>query len=706
MMTVANRNISYILLVFILLMQSISLLGQNENIKSLLENLTEQSETEFDYSDLLDAYTYILENPININSTETKELVELFLIDELQYQNLRTYIDTNGQLLSKQELLLVDGFDIETYSTILPFIKAGSIEKSEKKDLSRILKYGRHQAFFRYQRLLQEAIGYKNRTDSIWELKPNSKYLGNADKYYFKYQYKYQDLLSIGLVAEKDAGELFLENISNPHLDSIIGDKYTKGFDFYTAHAFVQNQSIIKQAVLGDYHLQFGQGLNLWSDLAFGKSPSSINIRRYGRGIKPNTSTNENTFLRGGAFNLSLFNIDLIIFYSKKFQDATDYSLSEDQESSFIQSLNGTGYHRTVNELSKKNNLQLELYGGRISFSGKNFNLGLTSSRTNLNKSLVNSGAPYQYFNFSGRSNTLIGSDFLLYLNKYSFFGEFSMQLNGGWAALSGINAPIHSRLALAVVYRNYQSNYINLFGSAFGENTTNNNEEGFYTGLIFQFSPKIKINAYADIFKFQWLKYQINKPSIGQEYLTNIQYDLSRDVQMYVRFRYKQKEKNFFEEGFTQNRVENYQKYSIRYHIAYQVHPLFILKNRIEIQYYDARSSGRREGFLVYQDVQYKSKNERLNLYSRFAIFDIEDYDARIYAYENDLLYVFSIPAFNNRGIRVFFLLNYKISNRIQFWIKFANSWFENIDEIGSGLNLIEGKNKTEVKAQLRVKI
>jgi hypothetical protein len=133
MMTVANRNISYILLVFILLMQSISLLGQNENIKSLLENLTEQSETEFDYSDLLDAYTYILENPININSTETKELVELFLIDELQYQNLRTYIDTNGQLLSKQELLLVDGFDIETYSTILPFIKAGSIEKSEKK---------------------------------------------------------------------------------------------------------------------------------------------------------------------------------------------------------------------------------------------------------------------------------------------------------------------------------------------------------------------------------------------------------------------------------------------------------------------------------------------------------------------------------------------------------------------------------------------
>lgn len=700
----SNIKIIVFLLVFILIAST--LFAQNENIKSIIENLTEQSETEFDYSDLLDEFIYLQENPVNINSKESERLIELFLLDELQYQNIRQYIDSNGYLLSPQEILLIDGISFETFNNILPFIKTEQETKPVLTSPKKIFKYGNHQIFLRYQRTLQQADGFINRSDSILENSPNSKYLGNADKYYLKYQFKFSNLFSAGLVAEKDAGELFFENIENETLDSLIGDKYQKGFDFYSGHAYIQNQGILKQAVIGDYHLQFGQGLNMWSSLAFGKSTSSLNIRKFERGVKPNTSTDENKFLRGAAVQIGGEYLRFFAFYSNKKQDATDFNSTSDQETNYLQSINGTGYHRTVNELLKKNNLRLELFGGRITYAHKQIKIGFSATHSKLDKELLPTSSPYQLFNPAGSTFSIAGFDYSFMIQKFSFFGEFSYQFNGGWAMLSGLNAPLNSRLALAFLYRNYQKDYNNLFGAAFGENSTNKNEEGFYTGIQFQISPKLQLNAYADIFRFPWLKYRVDKPSVGQEYLANMDYDFSRKVQMQFRARYKSKGLNYYEETLDNNRIENYEKYSFRYHISYQLHPLFRFKNRIEYQVYQTSLSGKNSGFLIFQDIQYKSKNEKLSLYARYSLFDVESYDARIYAYENDLLYVFSIPALYNSGSRVYFLVNYKLSDKVHFWIKLAHTWYTNVDEIGSGLNLIDGSMKTEVRAQVRIKI
>ncbi len=701
-----KSHISLLILLFVILNLAKISYSQNENIKNLIENLTEEAETEFDYSDLLDEYLFLQEHPININSLEAIKLVELFLLDDLQYQNIRQYIDSNGLILSPQELLLIDGISMESYYNIAPFIVGGEISETQYVNPLKILKYGHHQAFLRYQRVVQETEGYKNRSDSIWENKPNSKYLGNADKYYLKYQFKYSDVFSAGLVAEKDAGELFFENIKNPTLDSLIGDQYKKGFDFYTGHIFIQKQGIVRQAVIGDYHLLFGQGLNMWSALSFGKSGSSINIRKFERNIKPNTSTDENKFLRGAAVQLGSTKINGTLFYSKKWQDATDFAASEDQETQFLQSISGTGYHRTVSELLKKNNLQVELMGGRFSFEGKKYRIGITGSHTRLNKEVLYTGSPYQYFNFSGNENTIIGADYLLKLNKYSLFGEFSQQINGGSAFLAGLNAPLSNRVALALLYRNYQKNYQNLFGAAFGENSSNTNEEGIYTGLRFQISSKLQLNTYADFFSFPWLKFRVDKPSVGQEYLAILDYELSRSVQMQFRSRYKTKEINYYNEDLDYNQVEHYEKYSLRYQVSYQVHPQLRLKNRIEYQAYSTLSSETQQGFLIFQDIQFKSKNQKLSLYARYTLFDVDSYDARLYAYENDLLYVFSIPALYEKGSRAYFLINYKLNATFHFWIKIAHTWYQNIDQISSGLNLIDGHKKTEIRAQLRIKI
>ena len=699
-------HLAFLLLVFIVLSSSISV-AQDAVIKTAIENLTEKAEQEYDYSDLLDEFLELQAKPANLNSPdECERLIPLFLLDNLLYQNLQQYIDSNGQLLSPQELLLVDGFNIQVVQGLLPFVKADKVKEITYPKPSKILKYGNHQIFLRYQRTLQETDGFTNRTDSVINENPNSKYLGNADKYYLKYKFKYTDRISAGLVAEKDAGELFFENIENPVLDSLIGDRIKKGFDFYAGHIYLQKMGIVKQAVIGDYHLQFGQGLNMWSSLSFGKSTTAINIKKYGRGIKPNTSTDENKFLRGAAVKIGLKKWSVTAFYSKKKQDASDFLNPDDQETNFLSSINGTGFHRTVNELLKKDAVDVQLFGSRISYGNNHFRMGLTASHTKLDKDVLAKPSPYQYYQFKGNENTVFGSDYEFRILRLNFFGEFSYQVNGGWAYVGGLTAPLSNRFALAVLYRNYQKDYINLFGAAFGENTLNSNEQGFYTGFNFQISEKFNLNAYADIFQFPWLKFRIDAPSYGSEYLAQLNYELNRNVRMHFKVRYKNKLLNYKEEYSQTTELQEQEKYGFRYHISYDVHPQIKLKSRIEYQIFETKSDGKQSGFLIYQDIAYKTKNQKLSLMGRFALFDVEDYDSRIYAYENDLLYVFSIPAYYNRGVRVYGLLSYKITDKVQFWMKIANTWYENVDEISSGLNRIEGSNKTEFRCQLRIKI
>ena len=76
-----------------------------------------------------------------------------------------------------------------------------------------------------------------------------------------------------------------------------------------------------------------------------------------------------------------------------------------------------------------------------------------------------------------------------------------------------------------------------------------------------------------------------------------------------------------------------------------------------------------------------------------------------RIYAYENDILYAFSIPAYYGNGFRTYLNMKYSLSGKVECWLKFANTHWTDRDIISSGYNQINGSNKTELKLQLRLK-
>src|SRR5690606_21322162 len=139
---------------------------------------------------------------------------------------------------------------------------------------------GRHELFVRYRRVLERERAYSPE---------NPKFPGSPNQIYTRYNYRLGTRLSYGFTAEKDPGEEFLTG-NQPY-----------GFDYWSAHFYAQDLGIFKELAVGDYQLQFGQGLVMWSGLAFGKSAGAIGIARSGRDVLPYRSANENQFLRGAA---------------------------------------------------------------------------------------------------------------------------------------------------------------------------------------------------------------------------------------------------------------------------------------------------------------------------------------------------------------------------------------------------------------------
>jgi hypothetical protein len=85
---------------------------------------------------------------------------------------------------------------------------------------------------------------------------------------------------------------------------------------------------------------------------------------------------------------------------------------------------------------------------------------------------------------------------------------------------------------------------------------------------------------------------------------------------------------------------------------------------------------------------------------------FDTQGFDSRIYTYENDVLYSFSIPAFFNKGYRYYININYDVNKKLSFWLRWAQLIRADDSVIGSGLDEIPGNRRSELKVQMLWKI
>ena len=153
----------------------------NDLIIEQIERMTENSEDEnVDYSELLETYWNITENPININSDEIDILAEFRFIDVFQLEKIKEYRHDYGNFQIIEELYEVDGLDEKSIEMIKPLI-CFKDKKDEKIKIHDILKYGKNKIMMETSQCLNKKKGYQDVEDSILYEKPNSAYLGSTE---------------------------------------------------------------------------------------------------------------------------------------------------------------------------------------------------------------------------------------------------------------------------------------------------------------------------------------------------------------------------------------------------------------------------------------------------------------------------------------------------------------------------------------------
>ncbi len=710
------------------------------NIEEIIENILEANESEdYDFDTYFEIFSYYSEHPINLNKTNYEELSELHILSEKQIDNLFAYIKSERKIINIYELQAIPSFDLNTIYNLLPFVKVSGQIEDFHVPMGKLIFKGTHQIFLRYSQQFPLKAGFLKDPNS------SSVFRGDPTKLYLRYKYNYSNKLSYGITAEKDAYEEFFKGSNK------------QGFDFYSAHIFFRTNTIFKKVALGDYHLKLGQGLLVWTGFGTGKSSYTMSVKKTGSPLKAYTSVDEYRFFRGIASTIEVGKFSATPFFSIKQVDANiSYSDSLEKEIETL-SLQTFGLHRNQAEIEDKNQLLEIKFGANVQYGKKDKHIGLNVMHTQFDKELKSKVKAYNQFKTVGKSFTNASLDYSYMLGTFHFFGEEAFSYaqkeanNIGFALLNGVLFSADKKVDFSVVHRYYDKKYVtSVTADAFGESTTPNNEHGLYLGTEIRPIKHIKINMYADIYQFPWLRFQTKKPSFGRDFLAQVEFKPSRSFVMYFRYKNETKQENtriklendfayvndknrhFFTDNFenvafeqddlgreilkANNTVSKDEISNIKFvtdhflqkfrlNIRYVINKTWTFQSRADFTIYDDEINGVKYGFMAFQDVKFKALSFPVSGNLRLAYFDVQDWGARIYAYENDVLYQFSVPAFNNRGIRAYLNLRYRIYKGIDLWLKVSNTYYTNINTISSGNNSVQGNNLTEIKTQLRFK-
>ena len=511
---------------------------------------------------------------------------------------------------------------------------------------------------------------------------------------------------------EKDPGEMFFTDRVSDTIKSLLGDKYQRGFDFVGFHLYAKDLGIVKAAVLGDYQLAWGQGLTMWSGMSFGKAGAGSSVMKQGRGITPKGSASEISYMRGAAVTLGGGPFRGTLFYSNRLIDANITETDTLNEAEFVSSLQETGYHRTIGELLDRHAIRQQVVGGHLAYAVSHFEIGYTLHHTWLNAALQLKPSNYNQYFFQGQNLTNQGIDFKYVKGKFAFFGEGAMSHNPDsvvavsmttldrMAGLVGMTVKPAGYLNFTVMYRDYGKAYQNLYSNAFCEGSRNQGQRGLYLGAEVAPAPYWNLLAYADHFRFTWLSSMVNAPSWGHDYYLRLSHSFNKRTNAFLQFRSKTKMKNSTDAFVFSHYPIFYTKNAVKFNISYNVRDVHF-SNKAELAHYRNDDGKNSHGFFICQDVAYKPENKPFSLTFRYAIFDTDDYDSRVYAYENDVLYSFSVPALYGKGMRVYLLGKWKPVSNLTLYARIGSTIYSDRDEISSGLTLIEGKHKTDLKVE-----
>ena len=616
----------------------------DEVVLDIYNAVTEFSEV--DYEQLQTDLYALHDAPIDLNNTSDEELSQLYFLSPQQIDDILAYAGRHP-FESLYELRLIPSLTEYEIRDLLPFVQI----RNHKSEIINQKLYPREV----FVHATHEII---TRVDAR-----NIEGVEGTDPMYVqgRYRFDYQRKVTFGAQLRRPVGGvakdlqygayLQLRDIT-PHLHTVVG---------------------------GNFQASFGQGLVLAPVFHSGKSSYVSSVGMQQQGLRYYSSVDGEGLHGVGATIRHAFSSET------RLDASALYSMRRANDS--------TWHH---------------LIGANLTLRHKRLEVQLTAIENLWSDSIhPYRNAKYNRHYFRGRNQAVIGASFRYNHGWFDTFGEvattqnykrFEEALNGeainpinGEAVNSphwGLGALIGSRfyptqgVSLVALYRYYSPYFDNALGYAFSETSRINDENGGYLGFEITRWRNWRLSGYGDVFYFSGYKYGLGDAvkTLGYDAMAEIQYSWSKHPsfqggdggRLSLRLRARQKGDATYSTRAQFDWAQG--SWSLRTTAEANIIPSKLSTLNSQLTY----------GYTIFQDISYSlplREGRGLGLRLRLQGFDAREWANRIYTYEHDVLYAYSIPAVYGLGGRAYLCLRWQIIPQLALYFRasetvYARKW------------------------------
>ena len=613
---------------------------------------------EVDYEQLqTDLYT-LHESPIDLNNTSDEELTQLYFLSPQQIDAILAYAYRHP-FESLYELRLIPELADYEIRDLLPFVyinRAALNSEAINTDAlyaKEIFAKAHHELLTRIDARNIEA--YEG-TDPIYTQ--------------FRYRFDFRRRVTFGVQLRRPAGGFARDLQYGAYLQ----------LNDITPH--------LHTLVAGNFQASFGQGLVLAPVFHAGKSMYVTSVGQQREGLRYYSSVDGEGLHGAGATLRWEWNkttrLDVSALYS-------------------MRRANDSTWHH--------------LLGANLTLRHKKLQVELTAIENLWSDSIhPYTNAKYNRHYFRGRNQAVIGASFRYNHGWFDMFGEVATAQNHqitndqspitkshwGFGTIIGSRFYPTNGISLLALYRYYSPYFDNALGYAFSETSRLGDENGGYLGFDITRLRNWRFIGYGDIFYFSGYKYGLGDATrtLGYDAMAEIQYHQpgasSRQTGGAASA----------EKGYNPSQITNHQwRLSLRFRArakkkgtsTYSARAIFdwqrngwSLRTTLDANLTNQKSTITNQqsipyGISIAQDIAYNFQlstfNFPLSLRLRLQGFDAREWANRIYTYEHDVLYAYSIPAVYGLGGRAYLCLRWQIIPQLALYFRasetvYARKW------------------------------
>ena len=599
---------------------------------------------EVDYEQLqTDLYT-LHESPIDLNNTSDEELTQLYFLSPQQIDAILAYAYRHP-FESLYELRLIPELADYEIRDLLPFVYINR-DALNSETINTDALYAK-EIFAKAHHELLTRIDARN----------IEAYEGTDPIYtQFRYRFDFRRRVTFGVQLRRPAGGFARDLQYGAYLQ----------LNDITPH--------LHTLVAGNFQASFGQGLVLAPVFHAGKSMYVTSVGQQREGLRYYSSVDGEGLHGAGATLRWEWNkttrLDVSALYS-------------------MRHANDSTWHH--------------LLGANLTLRHKKLQVELTAIENLWSDSIhPYTNAKYNRHYFRGRNQAVIGASFRYNHGWFDAFGEiataqnykrFEEALNGeankpinspnwGIGTIVGCRFYPTSGLSLLALYRYYSPYFDNALGYAFSETSRLGDENGGYLGFDITRLRNWRFIGYGDIFYFSGYKYGLGDATrtLGYDAMAEIQYSWSKHPsfqggdggRLSLRLRARQKGDATYSTRAQFDWAQG--SWSLRTTAEANIIPSKLSTLNSQLTY----------GYTIFQDISYSlplREGRGLGLRLRLQGFDAREWANRIYTYEHDVLYAYSIPAVYGLGGRAYLCLRWQIIPQLALYFRasetvYARKW------------------------------